>query len=482
MVKCGYLKKINSFEFCYEKIVYIFGCNDNCNVMNSKIHFSMRNAYKGIAGAVLMLCALLAAGCGDDETEETSAVPEEGKGILVVDCRTEGAEAEDLTLYLFGTNNRMVLQLEREGEELLTSGEIPVASDAYMLVAVANTKGADLPQEATEAELAEWLKEHAAELPGLLTASEQVEVTEGEVTYLTLELAEGISGIRLSTVSLLLTVPEADLPAYAEARAGDSRSLRCVAEVCRAGTDDRILRLEKDCTPQADGTYLVALSLTPGSYDLRIWADRDGGYYNADDLGKVTVLTDSYTAGEETDQKDAYYAAAALDVTGDAQDKPVALIRPFAKYRLIATDVEGYLNLIANGKKLPDIENLQVRVTYEGFFPMAFNVGTGKPNDALNTGIHYTSMPAVAEGYDEAKNIQLGADFVLTADDESFTTVTLQMIDIATGEAVTTVEHVKIPYKRGCLTTVTGNFLTVGKTPGGVQVDTEWGENIVIGF
>ena len=87
----------------------------------------MRNAYRGIAGAVLMLCALLAAGCGDDETEETSAVPEEGKGILVVDCRTEGAEAEDLTLYLFGTNNRMVLQLEREGEESLTSGEIPVA-------------------------------------------------------------------------------------------------------------------------------------------------------------------------------------------------------------------------------------------------------------------------------------------------------------------------------------------------------------------
>ena len=168
--------------------------------------------------------------------------------------------------------------------------------------------------------------------------------------------------------------------------------------------------------------------------------------------------------------------------TGGVEGASVSLERPFAKYRLIATDVEAYYNLIEKGEALPPIEDLQVRVTYEGFFPMAFNVGTGKPNDALNTGIHYTSVPAVAEGYDEAKNIQLGADFVLTADDESFTTVTLQMIDIATGEAVTTVEHVKIPYKRGCLTTVTGNFLTASKTPGGVQVDTEWGENIVIGF
>ena len=220
----------------------------------------------------------------------------------------------------------------------------------------------------------------------------------------------------------------------------------------------------------------------PGDYDLRLWADWNGGYYNTDDLGKVLVLTDSYVANGETDKKDAYYATGNLTVTDDTPDKPVTLERPFAKYRLIATDVEAYYNLIDKGEALPDIEDLQVRVTYEGFFPTGFNVATGKPNDALNTGIHYSSVPTVAEGYDAKVNRQVGADFVLTNGEESFVNVTIEMIDTNTGDIVATVQHVKIPYKRGHLTTVTGHFLTAGKTPGGVQIDTEWGEDIVIEF
>ena len=141
--------------------------------------------------------------------------------------------------------------------------------------------------------------------------------------------------------------------------------------------------------------------------------------------------------------------------------------------------MEGYLNLIKNGEDLPAIEDLQVRVTYEGFFPTGFNVATGKPNDALNTSIHYTSVPTAADGYDEATARQVGADFVLTNGEESAVTVTIQMIDTNTDETVCTVSGIKIPYKRGHLTTVSGHFLTAGKTAGGVQVDTEWNDVII---
>ena len=333
----------------------------------------------------------------------------------------------------------------------------------------------------------------------MLTASEQIEVTSGDIERLHLVLTDGTSGIHLTTLNLSLTVPGLDLPAYTATRAGgDSKPLRCVAEVYQAGTDNRVHRRVQECALQSDGTYLAELSLMPGDYDLRLWADWNGGYYNADDLGKVLVLTDSYVANGETDKKDAYYATAPLQLspegrepqanqslpTGEVGGASVSLTleRPFAKYRLIATDVEAYYNLINKGEALPDIEDLQVRVTYEGFFPTGFNVATGKPNDALNTGIHYTSVPTVAEGYDAKVNRQVGADFVLTNGEESFVTVTIEMIDTNTGEAVATVQHVKIPYKRGHLTTVTGHFLTAGKTPGGVQIDTEWGEDIVIEF
>lgn len=437
--------------------------------------------------AALML--LLPTSC-DKDIHENEYQLADGQGALIIGLESQ-AEVTDLTLYLFGSDGTADLCKTYDDPTGLASEYIPIPSGSYTVVVVANGDPADtkvepLPEETTIPDLVEWLKAHAADFPYMLTASEQVEVTSGDIERLHLVLTDGTSGIHLTTLSLSLTVPGLDLPAYTPTRAGsDSKPLRCVAEVYQAGTDNRVHRRVQECALQADGTYLAELSLMPGDYDLRLWADWNGGYYNADDLGKVLVLTDNYVANGETDKKDAYYSTTTLSVpsspTGEVEGA-VSLVRPFAKYRLIATDVEAYYNLINKGEALPPIEDLQVRVTYEGFFPTGFNVATGKPNDALNTGIHYTSVPTVAEGYDAKVNRQVGADFVLTNGEESFVTVTIEMIDTNTGEAVATVQHVKIPYKRGHLTTVTGHFLTAGKTPGGVQIDTEWGEDIVIEF
>ena len=433
-----------------------------------------------------LLFILLLASCDKEEHKEEYPLPD-GQGALVIGWESE-TEVNSLAVYLFDSSGITVLYNKvYDNPHKVTSEYIPMAGGDYTLLMVANADSTSLPQETTVADLTEWLKAHAGDYPKLLTASAQIEVIPGDIHRLTLELKDGTSGINLATVTLLLALPDKTMPDYPASRSadGESQPLRCVAEVWQTGTDNCVHHRIQDCTLQADGTYLAELSLMPGDYDLRLWADWNGGYYNADDLNKVLVLTDDYVANGETDKKDAYYAATALSVpsspTGGVEGA-VSLIRLFAKYRLIATDVEAYYNLINKGEALPDIEDLQVRVTYEGFFPTGFNVATGKPNDALNTGIHYTSVPTVAEGYDAAVNRQVGADFVLTNGEESFVTVTIQMVDTNTGEAVATVQHVKIPYKRGHLTTVTGHFLTAGKTPGGVQIDTEWGEDIVIEF
>ena len=76
----------------------------------------------------------------------------------------------------------------------------------------------------------------------------------------------------------------------------------------------------------------------------------------------------------------------------------------------------------------------------------------------------------------------MGGDLVLTNGGESSVTVTVRVTDARTGGAVSVVEHVRIPYRRGHLTTVTGHFLTAGKTTGGVEVDTEWDDEVVIPF
>ena len=438
----------------------------------------------------MLLPLLLLTACSREDDYD---VPE-GKGALLVSLENpvEGAAAEDVAFYLCHPDGRPLFSLTYGNPRELSAEPIPLDPGDYLLAVVANTgatvKSLALPLDATVPDLAVWLDDHADHFPHLLTASAPVTITLGEVHRQTLVLQAGTDGLGLTPISLPLTLPDTQLPAYTATRTTDtdSKPLRCVAEVYQAGTSNRVHRRVQDCSLQSDGTYLAELSLMPGDYDLRLWADWNGGYYNADDLGKVLVLTDSYVANGETDKKDAYYATSSLSIPSSPQGRvegaSVSLVRPFAKYRLIATDVEAYYNLIDKGEALPDIEDLQVRVTYEGFFPTGFNVATGKPNDALNTGIHYTSVPTVAEGYDAKVNRQVGADFVLTNGEESFVNVTIQMVDTNTGEAVATVQHVKIPYKRGHLTTVTGHFLTAGKTPGGVQIDTEWGEDIVIEF
>ena len=470
--------------------------------MNTKaVRYLMK---RNLSLMLAMLILLLPASC-DKGIHENEYPLSEGQGAMIIGLDS-GAEVEDLTLYLFGSDGTAALCETYDNPRELASGHIPVPAGSYTLVVVANagtatpTKADALPRQTTLPDLVEWLKAHAADFPGMLTASEQIEVGAGDIERLRLVLTDGTGGIRLSTVRLALTVPGLDLPAYATRAGGDSKPLRCVAEVYQTGTNNRVHRHVQDCALQSDGTYFAELSLMPGDYDLHLWADWDGGYYNADDLNKVLVLTDNYVANGETDKKDAYYGSLSLTLpsgegtqTGQSsstggvegagvEGASVSLMRPFAKYRLIATDVEAYYNLIEKGEALPPIEDLQVRVTYEGFFPTGFNVATGKPNDALNTGIHYTSVPTVAEGYDAKVNRQVGADFVLTNGEESFVNVTIQMVDTRTGDIVATVQHVKIPYKRGHLTTVTGHFLTAGKTPGGVQIDTEWGDDVVIEF
>lgn len=437
---------------------------------------------------VFLLCLCAAAGVVSCDDTDNPILP--GEGALVVWLKELPATPPDsLTLYFFSADGGMAARKSYAGLRAFQADYTPLQPGAYTVVLVAGVPLSAQPARPTLQELAEWLKSAASACPGMMTAMAAATVTENEVGRLLLTLAAGTGGMAFADVRLLLTVPGLDLAAYDGTRSG-GKPLRCVVEVDKAGGGGLALRRELSCLQQADGTYLAELSLMPGDYDLRLWADWDGGYYNADDLGKVLVLTDNYVANGETDKKDAYYATSSLSIPsspsgelrGAGADVALTLERPFAKYRLIATDVEAYYNLISKGEALPAIEDLQVRVTYEGFFPTGFSVATGKPNDALNTGIHYTSVPTVAEGYDAKVNRQVGADFVLTNGEESFVNVTIQMVDTNTGETVATVQHVKIPYKRGHLTTVTGHFLTAGKTPGVVQIDTEWGEDIVIEF
>ena len=286
---------------------------------------------RALSLAAAAVVALLLAACDDGAHLGEYPLPE-GQGAMVVGLESR-AGVSGVALYLFGDGGATALHKSYDDPRGLASEYFPLRAGSYTVIVVANAGGAVLPEDTTVPDLVEW----------------------GDIERLHLVLTDGTSGIHLSTVRLALTVPGLDLPAYAtRANGSDSKPLRCVAEVYQAGTSNRVHRRVQDCSLQSDGTFLAELSLMPGDYDLRLWADWDGGYYNTDDLGKVLVLTDNYVANGETDKKDAYYATSSLSIpsspTGGVEGASVSLERPFAKYRLIATDVEAYYNLIEKGR------------------------------------------------------------------------------------------------------------------------------------
>lgn len=168
---------------------------------------------KGLSYACLVLCVVLGVcltACDSDAHEGEYPLPE-GQGAMIIGLESN-AEVTDLTLYLFGSDGTADLCKTYDDPSGLASEYIPVPAGSYTVVVVANGDPADtkvepLPEQTTIPDLVEWLKAHSADFPYMLTASEQIEVTSGDIERLHLVLTDGTSGIHLTTLSLSLTVP-----------------------------------------------------------------------------------------------------------------------------------------------------------------------------------------------------------------------------------------------------------------------------------
>ena len=183
-----------------------------------------------------LMCMLLITfftACDKDAHENEYLLPE-GKGALIIgfEQNTEDITIEDLTIYLFGEDGQTEFCQTYTDPRELASEHIALDAGNYTLLAVANSEGKNsnetkteaLPQETTLPDLAEWLSEHAADFPNLMTASTQTEVKTGVANRLLLQLQKGTEGIHLSTLALRLTLPEPDMPAYTSTRAKDGEN------------------------------------------------------------------------------------------------------------------------------------------------------------------------------------------------------------------------------------------------------------------
>lgn len=184
-------------------------------------------------------------------------------------------------------------------------------------------------------------------------------------------------------------------------------------------------------------------------------------YYNTKDLHNVTAITTESTWGAMNEIRDAYFVTENVEIK-NSLTKDLTLTRPFAKLRVIATD----LDYIAGYSKPGYVE---VKYHTEKIFK-SFNAVNGNLNTAemtgneLEYGYEVSKTIPYSAGYDaESTNQTLFTDYLLAKEGEQSTVnFTITVYEDKT-KARKIHEHdfnTQIPIQRNHLTTLIGDILT----------------------
>lgn len=266
-------------------------------------------------------------------------------------------------------------------------------------------------------------------------------------------------------------------------KADDGYRRRFIIEAWREGKPTaRQVTVMETAKEDGDGkiSLPIHLKLHALEYTLAVWTDyvkagtTDDLYYDTDNLQQV-ACTAPYTGS--TPYRDCLYGTAPLDLrqyrdewNAKVQIK-VDMVRPLAKYELIATDVKDFLR--KTKKQRADDETFTITFSYGFYLPTVFNVLTGKPADS-RTGIAYTTPLTVPT--DGQKECTIGTDFVFVNGTESFVSLSMEIRD-GGGNVISRTTGLEVPYRRGHLTTVRARFLT-NEMQGGVDIDDDFDGNI----
>ena len=284
---------------------------------------------------------------------------------------------------------------------------------------------------------------------------------------------EGINAIGSDEVSVVLnvTVPE-DIT-----RAGGTDSakgaignidltndydVRFILEVYDADGElakERFTNYENTATSTA-----FDLRLVPGrDYKFVVWADfveqvnvtRDPAtnydlHYNTQDLKNITVNAATWKAMDES--RDAYTGYHDAVKFNSTQAINIELKRPFAKLRVVTTDMDDLYNVVPE----------DVKVTYNtNKLYTTFNAYTSKAvaDNAVANRVHEFKLSASEYSNDAEGTKTLFADYMFGAENGTVK-FTMDVVDTNGGVIPTIVFNTDIPVERNYLTTIIGPVLT----------------------
>jgi hypothetical protein len=253
----------------------------------------------------------------------------------------------------------------------------------------------------------------------------------------------------------------------------------------------RICRLTAtgDAMPPG-GTYRFSetVQLHPLHYTALVWIDfvPEGNagdfYYHTGNLQAVTMAGDRPYRGYHL-SKDAFTASLPIDLTlyRDTWDinheATVEAKRPFALYQIVTTDVAKYRNA-HHDAPYSDIRPATTSLFYELWLPMGYDTYRSTPDNFDASGVHY-DFEIAGTGADATEAV-IASDFVFVNGNDAFYFVDFGVYTPA-GELINNLySHIRVNLHRNRRTVIRGEFLTSGSGSGGVGIDFNFGEEIVI--
>ena len=274
----------------------------------------MKTRMNHLVTLLLMVAVLLGfTTCANDDPHTLERAEAQAVAVALDNSQCPDVVIGQTHLFAYDTGGNLCATHHYVDAYDVASVLLPLDAGSYTMAVVIN---AEVPFDVSVSltALHEWVAAQTPQQDDLLSGIADVDYDAAtrSVTRVTIPLHRG--AFSLPQLSVRFAMPESTLPGFTPARtrshsSNDNYSVRCVAELYKAGTDKMMLHKVVIPEPQDDGTYLVGLELAEGNYNLCLWADYAltdaplaDAFYHTESLKAVTLFTEPYTAN--TDAKD----------------------------------------------------------------------------------------------------------------------------------------------------------------------------------
>ena len=229
-------------------------------------------------------------------------------------------------------------------------------------------------------------------------------------------------------------------------------------------SDEKSVNFDVRLVPDRDYTFVVWADVVKKN-DAGEWADWHYNTINDEtnriDLANITVINDEWVAMDES--RDAFTVSELVRDYNGAKTIELKLKRPFAKLRVITTDMETLNDL--------QIAPAYATVEYSTPYRAAFNAYTSEASNAGNINKTHTYQIATYGDNEEDKSMVLFTDYFFAENGDAVSFVLNVYEDAAHQNLIKSNNFsTDIAVNRNYLTTIQGNILTDGNK---IEVEVE---------